>query len=332
MHRQPLTTALPSLGAISAMSSGTTNVGPSPGTGGAGLNLALGHPAIDAVLSTAATLLGMEVVFIGGLSDSRFTLEAMCQGRDWPDVPTGQSAPRADSFCHRLLEGAPTSTADAENDPHYRDVPARERFGIRSYVGVPVRNRAGQVVATLCGIDRRSVAVDEATYGVLQELAEIVTAHLEPLAPPAEQPSHGIAAPELLIRRSATGWQVDVAGRSEPTEDLTSAMVLADLLAGEFAPGPRPAKPEVPPRDEVSRLRLSVRQLEHALAARVVVEQAIGVLTERHATSPRESFERLRRVARSGGRRVHDLAGEVVASATNRGAVLPAELTRRGGR
>jgi hypothetical protein len=35
----------------------------------------LTHPAIDAVLSTAATLLGMEVVFIGGLTDESFTFE-----------------------------------------------------------------------------------------------------------------------------------------------------------------------------------------------------------------------------------------------------------------
>ncbi len=62
---------------------------------------------------------------------------------------------------------------------------------------------------------------------------------------------------------------------------------------------------------------MSVKQLEHALAARVVVEQAIGVLTERQRSSPRQAFERLRKVARSRGRKVHDLSREIVMSATD---------------
>jgi hypothetical protein len=33
----------------------------------------LDHPGIDAVLSTAAQLLDMEVVFLGGLSDEQFS-------------------------------------------------------------------------------------------------------------------------------------------------------------------------------------------------------------------------------------------------------------------
>jgi AmiR/NasT family two-component response regulator len=66
--------------------------------------------------------------------------------------------------------------------------------------------------------------------------------------------------------------------------------------------------------------------LEHALAARVRIEQAIGVLAERWRTTPREAFERLRRVARSLGRKVHDLGGDVIASITDPTVVLPAEL------
>ncbi len=74
---------------------------------------------------------------------------------------------------------------------------------------------------------------------------------------------------------------------------------------------------------------MSVKQLEHALAARVVVEQAIGVLTERQRSSPRQAFERLRKVARSRGRKVHDLAREVVMSANDPAVPLPPELAGR---
>ena len=68
-------------------------------------------------------------------------------------------------------------------------------------------------------------------------------------------------------------------------------------------------------------------QLQHALAARVVVEQAIGVLAERLSVTPREAFERLRRLSRSRGQKVHDLARLVVESVAERGSSsLPREL------
>ena len=273
------------------------------------------HPAIDAAMSTAASLLGMEVVFLGGLTEDTFTFERVHATATWPGVDVGASASLGDTFCHRLLGGAANATADAANDPVYADAPIREKLGITSYVGVPVRDHTGNVVATLCGIDRSSVPVDEQTIAVLTRLAEVIAAHLGPMA-----------AEGVVIRRGPQGgWQV---GDDQSTGDLTSAMVLADLLAADLTPGGRPARSEGE-LDEVGRLRLSVSQLEHALAARVVVEQAIGVLTERQRSSPRDAFERLRKVARSRGRKVHDLAREVVMSSTDPAVPLPPELAGR---
>ena len=271
----------------------------------------LNHLTIDAVLSTAATLLRMEVVFLGGLTEDTFTFERVQAKAEWPGLDEGASTDRSDSFCHRLLAGAPSTTSHAAGDPAYANLPVRERLGIESYVGVPVRGADGTVVATLCGIDRGGVEISEEAISVLRQLARVVAAQLGELT-----------ADRVTIRRTPRGgWQVG----GEPTEDLTSAMVLADLLATELAPAGRPAKSDAP-LDEVAQLKLSVKQLEHALAARVVVEQAIGVLTERQGSSPRAAFERLRKVARSRGRKVHDLAREVVASATDHAVPLPPEL------
>ena len=272
------------------------------------------HPAIDAVMSTAASLLGMEIVFLGGLTEDTFTFEKVRAQAQGPEVQEGGSGDRSSSLCHQLLEGAPVSTTDAAADPRYSQASKTAELGIRSYVGVPVRDGTGQVVATLCGMDRGEKAVDDATYEVLQQLAEVISAHFGPLV------GEGV-----VIRRSPQGgWAVG----DEASGDLTSAMVLADLLADDLEPGPRPARSDAPV-DEVGQLRLSVRQLEHALAARVVVEQAIGVLTERQRSSPRQAFERLRKVARSRGRKVHDLSREIVLSATDPAVPLPPELAGR---
>lgn len=132
-----------------------------------------------------------------------------------------------------------------------------------------------------------------------------------------------------VVRRTPNGWRVGGGRDGHDTPDLISAMVLADLLTSE-AGGPR-QRGQAPGRapdgaSEVERLRHTIAQLEHALHSRVVVEQAIGVLAERHTMPPREAFERLRSSARSRGRKVADLAQDVVESSTSPLTVLPEEL------
>jgi hypothetical protein len=80
---------------------------------------------------------------------------------------------------------------------------------------------------------------------------------------------------------------------------------------------------------EAQRLAVTVSQLEYALASRVRVEQAIGVLAERHRMRPREAFDLLRGAARSRGQRVTEMAQDVVASAANPLLQLPDELARK---
>jgi hypothetical protein len=146
----------------------------------------------------------------------------------------------------------------------------------------------------------------------------------------------GGAEGQVTVRRTATGWRVSGPpppngdGPENTADDLLSAIVLADLLCAEqaatdVAPGARPPR-VTDDLDELARLRIAVQQLEHALAARVLVEQAIGVLAEREHTPPRQAFEHLRRVARSHGQKVHVLAAQVVASVTDPSVVLPGGL------
>ncbi len=168
---------------------------------------------------------------------------------------------------------------------------------------------------------------------------------------------------DVVVRKAERGWVVG----DENVSDLTSAMVLADLFAADQSddddtsvveavdesgaprpqplPPPRPTAPaprenhsgaqRIPPglenpseTDEAARLAVTVAQLEHALAARVRVEQAIGVLAERHRLRPREAFDLLRKASRARGARVTELAQDVVASTANPLLKLPDELSR----
>ena len=143
----------------------------------------------------------------------------------------------------------------------------------------------------------------------------------------------------VVVRRSGQGWRVG----PEETADLTSAMVLADLLAADLGSPtvPLAAPPSGPPSgppagpasvseaDEAARLAVTVAQLEHALTARIRVEQAIGVLAERHRLRPRQAFDLLRTVARSSGQKVLQIAEAVVDSTSNPLLPLPEELARK---
>jgi hypothetical protein len=146
------------------------------------------------------------------------------------------------------------------------------------------------------------------------------------------------AGEPVVVRRSGQGWRVG----PEETADLTSAMVLADLLAADLGSTAAPTSgPLVAPAagpspvtlrdeaDEAARLAVTVAQLEHALSARVRVEQAIGVLAERHRLRPRQAFDLLRNVARSSGQKVIEIAEAVVDSTSNPLLPLPEELARK---
>lgn len=152
------------------------------------------------------------------------------------------------------------------------------------------------------------------------------TSALHAVEPPAVEPPAIEPTSPVALTRNSSGWTVVHSGGADDVGDLVEGMCLADLVTEELggsidpdrsarrsARGSRGAAPADDPRDaRLAELERTVAQLEHALAARVSTERAIGVLCERHGTSPREAFDQLRQSARSQGRAVADLAREVL--------------------
>ena len=180
-----------------------------------------------------------------------------------------------------------------------------------------------------------------------------------PAVLPAEVVRTTSGGPAIVVARTGRGWTVlgadpvtDWTGTADEGEALTlvEAMSLADLVAAEHGITLEPTRdarraartratedgapaadgPAPDPRDaELEALRRTVGQLEHALAARVSIERAIGVLAERHGSTPREAFDELRRRARSSGRPASELAAEVLEGLATRAAV-PGQRTAPG--
>lgn len=83
--------------------------------------------------------------------------------------------------------------------------------------------------------------------------------------------------------------------------ELETAQVLADMASGAILNA-----------SDLDESRTLASQLQQALDSRVVIEQAKGVLAERHDISPHDAFQRVRNRARRERRRVHDVAEDVV--------------------
>jgi hypothetical protein len=150
----------------------------------------------------------------------------------------------------------------------------------------------------------------------------------------------------VALTRTPGGWVVRSADGSHSVGDVVEGMSLADLIAEEFGSLPEPDRSArrsargtvviagtAPAADDEAALRIAtlertVAQLEHALAARVTTERAIGVLAERHALSARAAFEGLRRDARSQGRPVAELARTVLDGLSGDAAPVVADPAR----
>lgn len=145
---------------------------------------------------------------------------------------------------------------------------------------------------------------------------------------PAPRPRTEAAdgAPNVALTRTPQGWTVIDPSTAEPVAGLIEGLTLADLVVEELGGTPEPdrsarrsargtaARADVAdPRDaRIAALERTVAQLEHALAARVSTERAIGVLVERYDVSPREAFDALRGQARARSQPVQELAREVL--------------------
>ncbi|KUL23549.1 GAF and ANTAR domain-containing protein [Actinoplanes awajinensis] len=64
--------------------------------------------------------------------------------------------------------------------------------------------------------------------------------------------------------------------------------------------------------DALRRSRLRIQHLETALASRVTIEQAKGMLAVHWRISPDAAFTRIRQLARDTNQNLHELAGEIV--------------------
>jgi len=201
----------------------------------------------------------MEVVF--HLHDRRDDVHVRPRARRVARAVRGMTTERADTCLPPDARGRAVRDTDAGCDEHYASTPIRETFESCRYVGVPIRplRRNGRRDAVAASTTRGSTSTTRRSRCCRAGRGR-------PRVPVADQTGERrdpAYTGRLACRRRRYRRPDD--GNVSPTclqEDL-----------GRAGPAQRPERP----LDRVGQLRLAVTQLEHALAARVTVEQAIGV-------------------------------------------------------
>lgn len=133
------------------------------------------------------------------------------------EIPEGLEVEWSDTLCRRALEGGPMCTDDVAGA--YPDSAAAEALGINTYVTVPVRGPAGDVVGTMCGADSRRLRPSDDALEVMEVLAEMVALHLAGDAARQELTSANAALDQLAYLDGLTG----IGNRRALDRDLAAA-------------------------------------------------------------------------------------------------------------
>jgi len=161
----------------------------------------LGGPLWDLVTGTAALrgdeffreltrllarAIGVPVALVTAVDRHRgtaHTLAAWVDG-DWADPPLEYAL--AGTPCGRVVEGAETFACTGGVRDEFRGVQSLEELRIESYLGSPLRATSGEVIGTLCGLDREPMRDPVQAREVLEAFAARAAVELERIRAEAE--------------------------------------------------------------------------------------------------------------------------------------------------
>lgn len=127
--------------------------------------------------------------------------------------------------------------------------------------------------------------------------------------PDVELPDHRphalVAVPLHDGTRIVGAWGIRLDTSPDPVGQVAVAAMGSQYLGNVASAG-------IARASTVELLEERVGQLQHALTSRVSIEQAKGVLSERHGLTTDQAFDLLRRYARNNGRRIQDVVAAIL--------------------
>lgn len=162
-------------------------------------------PAFDRVTRMVADLFDVPIALVSLVDDQRQWFKS-AHGLDTPETP------RALSFCPYVIAGdRPVMVTDALGDPRSRDNPlVTGDFHIRFYAGVPLRAYNGDVLGSLCLIDRKErEALTDVELARLEDFAAIIMAEADLRRLGAERDEARHTLERALDFSGIATWQYD---------------------------------------------------------------------------------------------------------------------------
>lgn len=136
--------------------------------------------ALDRLTQLAATVLEAPIALLTLLDETRQYYQSAVGLHELPSA--GRQAPLSHGFCpYMLVADGPLIIADVhrEDVPALRDNPFVRDSGILAYLGVPLHDRQGQVLGTLCVLDKMPRAWSIRQLAILQIMADSVMTEIE---------------------------------------------------------------------------------------------------------------------------------------------------------
>ena len=132
------------------------------------------EPRFDRLARLASMVTGSPIALISLLTSTRQWFKARV------GLPVAET-PRDWAFCsHAILQNDLFVVEDALSDERFRDNPlVQQAPHIRFYAGVPLRDKSGQPLGTLCVIDREPRRLRAAEVQGLLDLAEIASSEIQ---------------------------------------------------------------------------------------------------------------------------------------------------------
>lgn len=198
-------------------------------------------PQLDALVKTAAAMTNAPIGLVILILERTQLFRAQVGLPH--DLAITRSTDRDVSFCQFIVaDGTPIEVTDAPNDAR---IPKNVvyRYGIRSYLGYPVRV-GGAIVGSLCVVDvvPRSFSPEE--RALLEELAAQASARLSELAQmPAPEPAVARAARPMFgeLRNTLTALRGHLSLARVAMAELESVRRLAQLAITDAAGAARAA-------------------------------------------------------------------------------------------
>jgi len=119
------------------------------------------------------------------------------------EIGEGLRVAWSDTLCKRALDGGSACTSDVPST--YPDSEAAAALGLRTYVTVPVTDRRGEVVGTVCGASGSSIDVPDDVRDVMVALAGMIELQLANDLAVAELADANAALHDLAFADGLTG-------------------------------------------------------------------------------------------------------------------------------